>query len=102
MLRSRSHWLSRVTFLWMGLMLALPLANNADAATKKSTTRQRVSARHTASQSGGARVRTVRTRNYSASRATARRARYYKAKAAVYARDARLLATPLFKTDAAG
>ena len=102
MLRSRSHWLARVTFLWMGLMLALPLANNAEAASKKSTTRQRVSARHTTAVAKARTVRTVRTRSYSASRATARRARYYKAKAAIYQRDARALATPLFKTDAAG
>src|ERR1044072_4032943 len=108
MLRSRSHRLVRVTFLWMGLMLVLPLAT-ADAATKKTTTRQRVSARHSASQSRVAQsvsstshVRTTRTRSYSATRATARRARYYRAKAAAYARDARALSTPLFKTDAAG
>jgi D-alanyl-D-alanine endopeptidase (penicillin-binding protein 7) len=98
MLRSRSHWLARVTFLWMGLMLAMPLANTAEAASKKSTTRQRVSARHTAVS----KVRTVRTRSYSASRSTARKARYYRAKAAAYARDARALATPLYKVDAAG
>jgi serine-type D-Ala-D-Ala endopeptidase (penicillin-binding protein 7) len=102
MLRSRSQLLVRVTFLWMGLMFALPLANQAEAATtkKKATTaRQHVSARHTTTSRV---VRTTRTRSYSATRASARRARYYQAKAAAYARDARALDAPLYKVDASG
>jgi serine-type D-Ala-D-Ala endopeptidase (penicillin-binding protein 7) len=103
MLRSRSHSLVRVTFLWMGLMLVLSLANNAEAASRKTTTRQRVSARHTVTTRTVSKTHVVRTtRNYSATRASARRARYYRAKAAAYARDSRALATPLYKTDAAG
>jgi serine-type D-Ala-D-Ala endopeptidase (penicillin-binding protein 7) len=98
MLRSRSHVLVRVTLLWMGLLLALPLANQAEAATAK-TKHHHVSARH----STGSRVaRTTRTRHYSATRASARRARYYAAKARAYARDARALEAPLYKIDASG
>jgi len=103
MLRSRSHSLVRVTILWMGLLLALPLAGNADAATKK-TTRHRVSTRHTTT-AGVTVTRTTRratTPRYSATRASARRARYYRAKAVAYARDARALQTPLYKIDASG
>jgi serine-type D-Ala-D-Ala endopeptidase (penicillin-binding protein 7) len=103
MLRSRSHSLVRVTFLWMGLLLALP-AMQAEASTKK-TTRQRVTTRHTTT-SGTTVTRTttraVTARRYSATRATARRARYYRAKAAAYARDARALQAPLYKVDASG
>jgi D-alanyl-D-alanine endopeptidase (penicillin-binding protein 7) len=99
MLRSRSHWLVRVTFLWMGLMLAMPMADKAEAASKKTSSRQRVSAQHSSTTRV---VRTTRTRSYSATRASARRVRYYHAKAAAYARDARALQTPLFKMDASG
>src|SRR5258707_415884 len=104
MLRSRSHWLVRVTFLWMGLMLAMPMADKAEAASKTSS-RQRVSSRHSTTTRTTL-VRTTtgpsRTRNYSATRASARRARYYRAKAVAYARDMRAVETPLFKTDASG
>jgi serine-type D-Ala-D-Ala endopeptidase (penicillin-binding protein 7) len=115
MFRSRSHRLVCVTFLWMGLMLVLPLTTSAEAAThKKTTTRQRVSARHRASASSTvartsshvarttATTRVVKAKNYSATRATARRTRYYAAKAAAYARDARALQAPLYKVDASG
>jgi D-alanyl-D-alanine endopeptidase (penicillin-binding protein 7) len=102
MLRSRSHWLVRVTFLWMGFMLAMPLAGKAEAATKTSS-RQRVSSRHsTTTTSLRTTTRTSRTRSYSATRASARRARFYRAKAVAYARDMRAVEMPLFKTDASG
>jgi D-alanyl-D-alanine endopeptidase (penicillin-binding protein 7) len=86
----------------MGLMLAMPMADKAEAATKKTSSRQRVSAQHSTTTTRVVRTtRTTRTRSYSATRASARRARFYQAKANAYARDARSL-TPLFKTDASG
>jgi serine-type D-Ala-D-Ala endopeptidase (penicillin-binding protein 7) len=103
MLRSRSHSLVRVTFLWMGLLLAMPVADKAEAATK-TTSRQRVSSRHIAATRTTVRTttHTSRSRSYSATRASARRARYYRAKAVAYARDMRAVETPLFKLDASG
>jgi D-alanyl-D-alanine endopeptidase (penicillin-binding protein 7) len=101
MLRSRSHWLVRVTLLWMGLLLAMPMAEKAEAASGTSS-RQRVSSRHSSTVRSTLTTRTSRARRYSATRASARRARYYRAKAVAYARDARGLQTPLFKTDASG
>ncbi len=90
MLRSRSCWLARVASVVLGLMVVLPAtATQAEAASR---TRHRVT------------THTVRTssRHYSATRASLRHTRLARAKAVAYARDARALETPHFKTDANG
>jgi D-alanyl-D-alanine endopeptidase (penicillin-binding protein 7) len=97
MLRSRSCWLARVAFVWMGLTVAMPLAEKAEAATR-TTSRHRVSTTRVTTT----KTTVTRTRHYSATRASARRARIARAKVAAYVRDMHALEAPRFKTDANG
>jgi D-alanyl-D-alanine endopeptidase (penicillin-binding protein 7) len=89
MLRSRSCWLARVAFVAMGLMVVLPTADKAEAASRPHH-RVTKTAAHTT------------TRHYSATRASLRRVRLARAKAVAYARDMRALEAPHFKMDASG
>jgi D-alanyl-D-alanine endopeptidase (penicillin-binding protein 7) len=89
----------------MGFCLILPYFETAEAATRTTATKKSPTAR--VSQSSAKRVSTLksstkRVRRYSPTRATARRARLARAKAAAYARDMRVLQTPQYRTDANG
>ena len=90
----------------MGFCLILPYFETAEAATRSTTAKKSSTAR--VSQSSTKRVASLkkssgtRVRRYSTVRANNRRARLARAKAAAYARDMRVLATPQYRTDANG
>jgi D-alanyl-D-alanine endopeptidase (penicillin-binding protein 7) len=100
MLRSRTRWTVRFFALLMSCAFVAHAVPTAEAAAKKSkSTRSSVSAqRGTTAKS----VRTAKARRYSYSRASSRRARLARAKAASYARDMRALQEPRYKTGVNG
>ena len=94
MLRSRTRWTVRFVALLLSCAFVAPAATTAEAAAKK--TRTSVSSKGVVTSKS---LRTAKsTRRYSYSRATSRRARLSRAKAAAYARDVRALAEPRYKT----
>ncbi len=90
----------------MGFCLILPYFETAEAATRNTATKKSSTAR--LSQSSAKRVSSLEQQHqarpplFADARASARRVRLARAKAAAYARDMRVLQTPQYRTDANG